>query len=400
LRKEREMKAGHVALIVAALALASAAARGAGAAESLDAGALLQRGVYEEETVGDIDAAMDIYREVAGRGDESRASAADAEYRLGVCYVKKGDKAEALATFASIASQYAGEFAVANKAAGEIAKLAAAPGAPKVVETVPAALADDVDPSLDKMSVTFNQPMMDRSWSWTGGGETFPKMTGRPQYDDAKTTCSVGVALEAGKVYWVGVNSPSHRNFKNARRVAAARYVILFATKGADGKPTPIPDNLARQAKQINKASAQTTGSEAPPSIVKTSPEAFAVGVPVETSEITVTFDQPMTDGSWSWTGGGDTYPEGAGAIHYDEKRTTCVRPVKLEPGKAYWVGVNSPSHRNFVSAKNVAAPWYIIVFTTRTADGKTIAIPDDMAARARQINAAAKASSAAPGAR
>jgi len=94
--------------------------------------------------------------------------------------------------------------------------------------------------------------MMDGSWSWTGGGETFPKTTGKIHYDESKTTCTLPVKLEPGKVYWVGINSPSHRNFKTPSRVPAQRYVILFATAGADGKATPIPEDLLASAKAIN----------------------------------------------------------------------------------------------------------------------------------------------------
>ncbi len=125
---------------------------------------------------------------------------------------------------------------------------------PRVVSTTPAAFADDVSPDVNKITVTFDQPMMDQSWSWTGGGETYPQTPGRPYYDSSRTTCTLPVKLEAGKVYWVGINSPSYRNFKSADGAAAKRYVILFATRGADGKPTGIPQDLLDKAKRINEA--------------------------------------------------------------------------------------------------------------------------------------------------
>ena len=124
--------------------------------------------------------------------------------------------------------------------------------APKVLSTSPEAYVQDVDPALDKISVTFDQPMQDRSWSWTGGGETYPQLTGKPSYDDTQTICAMPVKLEPGKAYWVGINSPSHQNFKSADGQPARRYVILFATKSAEGKPTPIPQDMLKSAKQIN----------------------------------------------------------------------------------------------------------------------------------------------------
>jgi|GEM_PF-7053940 len=123
---------------------------------------------------------------------------------------------------------------------------------PRILHTNPDAFANDVSPSLDKITVTFDRAMMDQSWSWTGGGDTYPQTTGRPFYDDSRTTCTLPVKLEAGKVYWVGINSPSHRNFKTPDRTAANWYIILFATAGADGSPTPLPPDRLRRARQIN----------------------------------------------------------------------------------------------------------------------------------------------------
>jgi prepilin-type N-terminal cleavage/methylation domain-containing protein len=128
--------------------------------------------------------------------------------------------------------------------------------APYVISTTPQAYANDVPPSLEKITVTFSEPMKDKSWSWTGEGETYPKTTGQPSYDKERTTCSLPVKLEPGKVYWVGINSPIYHDFKSAHCGAPVqRYVILFATMGMDGKPTAIPDALLAKAKEINSQS-------------------------------------------------------------------------------------------------------------------------------------------------
>ena len=125
--------------------------------------------------------------------------------------------------------------------------------APFVISTNPQAYANDVTPSLGIITVTFDQKMKNNSWSWTGGGETYPKTAGQPSYDQNETTCSLPVNLEPGKVYWVGINSPFYYNFKSANCGAPAkRYVILFATMDLSGKPTAIPDDLLAKAKEIN----------------------------------------------------------------------------------------------------------------------------------------------------
>jgi prepilin-type N-terminal cleavage/methylation domain-containing protein len=125
--------------------------------------------------------------------------------------------------------------------------------APVVMGTNPQAYANDVTPSLEKITVTFDLTMKDNSWSWTGGGETYPRTTGQPSYDPNRTTCSLPVRLEPGKVYWVGINSPIYWNFKSAEHGAPAkRYVILFATMDSSGNPTAIPADLLAKAKKIN----------------------------------------------------------------------------------------------------------------------------------------------------
>jgi prepilin-type N-terminal cleavage/methylation domain-containing protein len=128
--------------------------------------------------------------------------------------------------------------------------------APVVISTNPQAYANDVTPSLENITVTFSEPMKDKSWSWTGGGDMYPKTAGLPSYDKERTTCSLPVRLEPGKVYWVGINSLLYRDFKSANCGAPVkRYVILFATIGLDGKPTTIPDALLAKANEINSQS-------------------------------------------------------------------------------------------------------------------------------------------------
>ena len=129
------MRAGCVAMVVAALAMMAAggAARGA---EAQDAGALLQKGIYEEETVGNIDAAMGIYREVIEKDRESRRSAAEAGYRLGVCYLKKNQPKEAVAAFEDVTTRFADEKEIVQKAREGVAKARAGLGGDEVEAAV------------------------------------------------------------------------------------------------------------------------------------------------------------------------------------------------------------------------------------------------------------------------
>ena len=54
-------------------------------------------------------------------------------------------------------------------------------GPPKVVKTEPENGATDVDPDLKFIRVTFDQKMSRESYSWVGGGPSYPKTRGRPR---------------------------------------------------------------------------------------------------------------------------------------------------------------------------------------------------------------------------
>jgi RNA polymerase sigma-70 factor (ECF subfamily) len=125
-------------------------------------------------------------------------------------------------------------------------------GAPVVVKTSPKTLANDVSADLNQITVTFNQQMTDKSWSWVRMDIRYPETTGSPYYDNEKKTCALPVKLEAGKAYLVAFNIEPYLGFVNSKGAPAKPYVLVFATKDKDGKPTPIPEELIVKAKSIN----------------------------------------------------------------------------------------------------------------------------------------------------
>ena len=66
----------------------------------------LQKGIYLQETVGDLDGAISIYKQIVQTAQESRSNAAQAQFRLGVCLEKKGQQAEAARIFQKVVSDY------------------------------------------------------------------------------------------------------------------------------------------------------------------------------------------------------------------------------------------------------------------------------------------------------
>ena len=94
------MRMKYVAAAILAASLFGRPAAGQSAAD------LLQKGIYNQETVGNLDAAIQIYRQVVASGAESRNYAAQAQYRLGVCLLKKGDNAGAVEAFEQLIADY------------------------------------------------------------------------------------------------------------------------------------------------------------------------------------------------------------------------------------------------------------------------------------------------------
>ncbi|HOX58093.1 MAG TPA: tetratricopeptide repeat protein [Candidatus Paceibacterota bacterium] len=67
---------------------------------------LLEQGLYSEQTKGDIDEAMKLYQQVVAEGKAGQAVAAQAQYRLGMCFHKKKNYAEATAAFERVVRDY------------------------------------------------------------------------------------------------------------------------------------------------------------------------------------------------------------------------------------------------------------------------------------------------------
>ncbi len=85
---------------------------------------------------------------------------------------------------------------------------------PKVIDTTPENGAQNIDPSLEEILVTFNKSMMDKSWSWCyEHKDKFPQMTGQPYYTENNTKNVLPVRLEPNKEYVIWINTVNFKNF-------------------------------------------------------------------------------------------------------------------------------------------------------------------------------------------
>jgi len=56
---------------------------------------------------------------------------------------------------------------------------------------------------------------MAESYSVTGGGETFPEVTGAPRWNEERTVFTLPIRLVAGRSYLLGINGPNHSGFRS-----------------------------------------------------------------------------------------------------------------------------------------------------------------------------------------
>ena len=84
---------------------------------------MLEEAQYQEETVGDVNAAISIYEKIMANEEARRPEAAKALYRYGICLVKKGDKEKAAEIFKDVTNKYEDQKIFAMKAGRELEKL-------------------------------------------------------------------------------------------------------------------------------------------------------------------------------------------------------------------------------------------------------------------------------------
>ncbi len=104
-----------------------------------------------------------------------------------------------------------------------------------------------------------------------------------------------------------------------------------------------------------------------PPSVIETYPPNGSTDVDPSITEISVTFDEEMRDGNFSWAYTlKSLFPETSGLPYYNENLIKNFLPVKLQPDTQYEIWINSQKFKNFKDkAGNSAAP-YRWVFKTR----------------------------------
>jgi hypothetical protein len=107
---------------------------------------------------------------------------------------------------------------------------------PKIVAMIPPNGANDVDPSLKAIVVTFDRPMQDRSWAVVtlGSPDQHPKSAGPVSYDATRKVFTMPVELQPAKEYVFGLNAEPYLGFRSQEGIPLAPVVVRFKTKRAD----------------------------------------------------------------------------------------------------------------------------------------------------------------------
>jgi hypothetical protein len=123
-----------VILLASILALLPCQTRAASPSE------MLEKGIYTEETKGDVDSAITIYQQLITEAKNSQTLAAQAQFRLGQCYLKKNRNIDATAAFQKLIADFPNEKELIAKAR----------------EFLPAEIAVGPVPWVDGERLTFN----------------------------------------------------------------------------------------------------------------------------------------------------------------------------------------------------------------------------------------------------
>jgi tetratricopeptide (TPR) repeat protein len=77
---------------------------------------LMEKGIYTEETKGDVDAAIAIYQQIVTESKTGQSLAAQAQFRLGQCLLKKNRPNDAIAAFEKLVRDFPNEKELVEKA--------------------------------------------------------------------------------------------------------------------------------------------------------------------------------------------------------------------------------------------------------------------------------------------
>jgi hypothetical protein len=103
--------------------------------------------------------------------------------------------------------------------------------APKIITMIPENGAKDVDPELQFITIRFDRPMKNRSWSILGEGLKVPEMPREPYYQGGNMILTIPVKLNPGWTYDFWLNSEKKKGFMSELGEPLEPVHIQFGTR-------------------------------------------------------------------------------------------------------------------------------------------------------------------------
>jgi hypothetical protein len=193
----------------------------AGSAQT--AAELLQKGIYAQETAGDLDAALQIYRQVVGSAGNQRALAAQAQMRIVGILLQKGDNAGATLEFNILVQNYADQKEIIASIA---ARLGAVLRSTTFLPTAPPKLTKGtLENGLYHHTLTGTEIRVPAGWSIIGDGGS----SGGGE--------AVGLADNSGLSYFVWMISDAANSAAEIPAVLDRDVEYKLHQRTADGLP-------------------------------------------------------------------------------------------------------------------------------------------------------------------
>lgn len=104
-------------------------------------------------------------------------------------------------------------------------------GAPQIVSISPANGETEVDPALDKITITFDKKMNGGMSLTSDDLSTYPKYTGLPIWDEEKKTITIPMKSDSNHAYKIRINSAHYKGFASEDNIPLEPVVYTFKTK-------------------------------------------------------------------------------------------------------------------------------------------------------------------------
>ena len=248
------MKNKLTATLFSIVILAVSLSLAGGIRQADDPGVLLRAAIEKEEVDGDLQGAIDLYKQIIASHGSNRAIAAKAQLRIGMCFEKLGLR-EAQKAYQQVIDNYPDQADAIKIAKERIAILSKEPdiGLHKPVFRkiqIPTKIEGHLSLSPDGQKISLSSPLDGKLWIMPLSGKLGPEFPGEPVELD---TGDVGVEWSAhnwsGDGKWIAFNEDVQVEELQKKERKGIQGIYVVSSEG--GIPRKVYENY-RDARVIN----------------------------------------------------------------------------------------------------------------------------------------------------